>query len=296
MATDINSVDSEPGAAPSHSIRRPPVAHSLIAIRAIISRDVRSSVRHYPKLIANVLIPTVILIAVSGGSDGFRRALTEPYGTYVALSSYLLPGLVGLVLLLAGSQAAASLAAGRGTESLPFFFSAPLPRWLVIFAKLLAVALMAVVQTLAFLLAASVTGVDVDFYSWIAAVPAVILGAFMITVLIISVLSFLPAVGRRSVLILYVVFPTFFLSTSLYPIWRFTDGGADYLSFIVTVNPFTHVVELIRYASEGQLAVASLVVVLVIGASTFLLAVFGVSPRRNLGSWWRSGWRAGSGD
>lgn len=293
MATDINSVDSEPGTVTSPAIRRPSVVHRLIAIRAIVSRDVRSSVRHYPRLIANVLIPTVILVAVSGGSDGFRRALTEPYGTYVAFSSYLLPGLVGLVLLLAGSQAAALSAAGRGNESLSFFFSAPLPRWLVMFAKLLGVALMAVVQTLAFLLVARVTGVDVDLGVWIAAVPAVMIGAFMITSVIISVLSFLPAIGRWSALILYVVFPTFFLSTSLYPIWRFTDGGTDYLSIIVTGNPFTHVVELIRYASEGQLAIASLVVVLVIGASTFFLAVHGVNPRRNPGKWFRSGWSAG---
>ena len=293
MATDINSVDSETGTAFSPASRRAPLAHGLSAIRAIVSRDVRFSVRNYPRMIANILIPIVILVAVSGGSDGFRRALTEPYGTYVAFSSYLLPGLVGLVLLLAGSQAAVLLATGRGPASLPFFFSAPLPRWLVLLAKMLAVALMAVIQASTFLLVASLTGVDVDFFVWLAAVPAVMMGVFMITAVILFVVSRLPAAGRWSVLILYVVIPTFFLSTSLYPIWRFTDGGADYLSIIVTGNPFTHVVELIRYASEGQLAVASSAVVLAIGAVAFVLAVFGLNPRRSRGGWWRSGWGPG---
>ena len=295
MATDINSVESETGTAFSPPSRRAPLAHRVIAIRAIVSRDVRSSVRNYRRLIANILIPTVILVAVSGGSDGFRRALTEPYGTYVDFSSYLLPGLVGLIMLLAGSQAAASLVAGRGKASLPFFYSTPLPRWLVIFAKLLAVALMAVVQASVFLLAARLTGVDVDFVAWIAAIPAVMIGAFMITGAIISIASILPAASQWSVLILYVVIPTFFLSTSLYPIWRFTDGGTDYLSIIVTGNPFTHAVELIRYASEGQLAAVSMTVVLAIGALAFVLALFGINPRRNPGKWWQSGWGPGQG-
>jgi len=295
MATDITSVDPAPGKASSTVMRRP-VAHRLGAIRAIVSRDIRSSFRGYPKLIAAVLIPTVLLVAVAGGSDGFRRALTEPYGTYVAFSSYLLPGLVGLILLLTGSHAAVSIATGRDSEGLRIFMSAPLPRWLVVFAKLLAVALLVVVQASIFLLVASLTGVDVDFLAWLAAIPAVMIGVFMITAAIISLVAFLPSAGRRSALILYVVVPAFFLSTSLYPIWRFTDGGADYLSLIVTGNPFTHVVELIRYASEGQLSVASLAVVAGLGVLAFLSAVAGVNPRRNPAEWRRSGWGAGQED
>ncbi|MHA1559919.1 MAG: ABC transporter permease [Alphaproteobacteria bacterium] len=296
MATDIISVDTSPGTASSTATRRPPVAHKLVAICAIVSRDIRSSFRRYPRLIVTVLIPIVLLVAVTGGFDGFRRALTEPYGTYVAFSSYLLPGLVGLILLLTGSHAAASLAAGRGAGGLKFFLGTPLPRWLVMFAKLLAVALLAVVQTSIFLLVASLTGVDVDFFVWLAAIPAVMIGVFMITVVIISLIAFLPSAGRRSALILCVVVPAFFLSTSLYPIWRFTDGGADYLALIVTGNPFTHVVELIRYASEGQLSVASLIVVLGLGILSFLLAVAGVNPKRNSARWWRSGWGVGQED
>ena len=293
MATDFPSVDDAPGRAPvgEHVPRRSQTAHWLVAIGAIVWRDIAFSVRRCRGLIANVLISTVLLVAVTGGFDGFRRALTEPYGTYVAFSNYLLPGLIGLISLLAGSRAAGSLVAGRGAGSLQFFLVAPLPRWIGLFAKLLAVALLVVAQAVIFLLAASLIDVDVDFVPWLAAAPAVMLGVFMITAVSFALLVFLRAANRRSTATLYGAILVFFLSTALYPIWRFSDAEADYLAVIVAANPFTHVVELIRFASEGQLAVASLVVVVGVSALAFALAVIGIDPKRNPHHLLRTGWQ-----
>ena len=49
----------------------------------------------------------------------------------------------------------------------------------------------------------------------------------------------------------FVIFPMFFASSALYPLWRIEESS-PLLYEICRVNPFTHVVELIRFALYGQ--------------------------------------------
>ena len=55
----------------------------------------------------------------------------------------------------------------------------------------------------------------------------------------------------------FVIFPMFFASSALYPLWRLRESSV-LLHDIAAANPFTHAVELIRFAlyRAGQLAVA----------------------------------------
>ena len=49
----------------------------------------------------------------------------------------------------------------------------------------------------------------------------------------------------------FVMFPMFFFSSALYPLWRLREGGSELLYEISLINPFTHAVELIRFALYG---------------------------------------------
>jgi hypothetical protein len=55
----------------------------------------------------------------------------------------------------------------------------------------------------------------------------------------------------------FVIFPMFFASTALYPLWRMAESST-LLHDICAVNPFTHAVELIRFRTlrTGQSPVA----------------------------------------
>jgi ABC-2 type transport system permease protein len=70
----------------------------------------------------------------------------------------------------------------------------------------------------------------------------------------------------------------FFLSSALYPLWKLREAGADAIYWIALVNPFTHAVELIRFAAYGQLNAVALAVVAGVGGAAFLLAVRGYNP------------------
>ena len=45
----------------------------------------------------------------------------------------------------------------------------------------------------------------------------------------------------------FVIFPMFFLSSALYPLWKMAESSA-LLRDICAANPFTHAVEMIRFA------------------------------------------------
>jgi ABC-2 type transport system permease protein len=80
----------------------------------------------------------------------------------------------------------------------------------------------------------------------------------------------------------FVIFPMFFISPALYPLWKLEESGASVIHFLATWNPFTHAVEAIRFALHGQLAVHSLAIVVGCLAVFFLLAAWGYDPQRGL--------------
>ena len=58
----------------------------------------------------------------------------------------------------------------------------------------------------------------------------------------------------------FVIFPMFFASSALYPLWRVQEGS-PLLYYVCQANPFTHAVELTRFALYGQVNWVSLAVV-----------------------------------
>jgi len=54
----------------------------------------------------------------------------------------------------------------------------------------------------------------------------------------------------------FVIFPMFFASSALYPIWRVQEAS-PFLYYVCQFNPLTHAVELIRFALHGKLNLVS---------------------------------------
>ena len=78
----------------------------------------------------------------------------------------------------------------------------------------------------------------------------------------------------------FVIFPMFFLSTALYPIWRLKESGADWLALLAQLNPFTYGVELIRFALYGKFDWVAAIVVIGCALAFFLGATYGYDPQR----------------
>jgi ABC-2 type transport system permease protein len=78
----------------------------------------------------------------------------------------------------------------------------------------------------------------------------------------------------------FVIFPMFFLSTALYPLWKMQESS-ELLAWLCRVNPFTHAVELIRFALYGQLNLPALGWTVLALIVFFGLAVWGYEPARS---------------
>jgi ABC-2 type transport system permease protein len=73
----------------------------------------------------------------------------------------------------------------------------------------------------------------------------------------------------------------FFASSALYPLWRVQEGS-PMLATVCEFNPFTHAVELIRFALYGKMDWLSLAVVAGCTAAFMISAIFAYDPSRGL--------------
>ena len=80
----------------------------------------------------------------------------------------------------------------------------------------------------------------------------------------------------------FVIFPMFFISSALYPLWRLIDNGALYVYYIAKLNPFTYGVEMVRAASLGNFYLDGFLVCLTCTLIFLFLAVRGYNPQSNI--------------
>ena len=132
----------------------------LIALRAIVWRAALRFVPQRGRVFAALVRPLVWLLVFAAG---FRAALglsiIPPYQTYITYEVYIVPGLCGMILLFNGMQSSLSLVYDREMGSMRLLLTSPLPRWWLLFCKLLAGTVISILQAYAFLGIAAAYGI-----------------------------------------------------------------------------------------------------------------------------------------
>src|SRR5258707_5302749 len=136
----------------------------------------------------------------------------------------------------------------------------PLPRWYLLSCKLLAGTAVSLLQVYAFLLIAWFWDISPPPIGYLTVLPALILSGLMLGSLGMLISSGIKQLENFAGVMNFVIFPMFFASSALYPLWR-GDAGWPMLYYVCELNPFTHAVELVRFALYGQLNVVALAVV-----------------------------------
>ena len=79
--------------------------HALRALRAITTREVIKFALQSGRLVSALVRPLLWLAVFAAGfRNVFGVAIVEPYDTYIPYDVYIVPGLVGMVLLFNGMQ------------------------------------------------------------------------------------------------------------------------------------------------------------------------------------------------
>jgi len=250
------------------------------AFRGVAMREMLRFFRQRERFLAALVRPLVWLVVFAAG---FRAALglsiEPPYQNYTTYEVYIVPGLMGMVQLFNGMQSSLSMVYDREMGSMRLLLTAPLPRWFLLLAKLSAGVFVSLLQVYAFLVITRVYGIYLPLDGFLYVLPVLILTGLMLGALGLLLSSVITQIENFAGVMNFVIFPMFFLSTALYPLWKMAESS-PILERICAYNPFSHAVELLRFALYGQFNLQSFVVVAACTAVFFVSAVWRFNPSR----------------
>ena len=264
------------------SLPRLPLAGYAKCLAGIVWREGLRFLQQRGRFFSALVRPLVWLFIFAAG---FRAVLgvsiIPPYDTYVLYEVYVTPGLVAMIQLFNGLQSSLSMVYDREVGAMRILLVSPFPRWFLLVSKLLAGVAVSLVQVYVFLLIAWFWEVEAPPLGYLTVLPALILTGLMLGAMGLLLSSAFRQLENFASVMNFVIFPMFFASSALYPLWRIREANAV-LYEICRFNPFTHAVELIRFALYGRLDWTSLAAVAGAGAVFLALAVIAYDPARGL--------------
>lgn len=252
----------------------------LASLNAIVKREALRFIHQRERFIAALVRPLVWLLVFAAG---FRAALglsiIPPYQTYITYETYIVPGLCGMVMLFNGMQSSLSLVYDREMGSMKLLLTSPLPRAWLLFCKLMGSTAISILQVYAFLATAAAFGIVMPAIGYLAVLPALIVAGLMLGALGLLLSSFIKQLENFAGVMNFVIFPMFFLSSALYPLWKMAESS-ELLYTLCALNPFTQAVELIRFALYFEFNGLALFWSLIATIVFTLLALWGYNPSR----------------
>ncbi len=254
----------------------------LRCLQGILVREVLRFVHQRERFFGALVRPLVWLFIFAAG---FRSVLgisiIPPYQTYILYEEYIVPGLATMILLFSGMQSSLSMVYDREMGSMRMLMVSPFPRWYLLFCKLIAGSLVSIAQVYLFLGIAWFWEVEPPLFGYLLVFPALLLASLMLGALGLLLSSAIKQLENFAGVMNFVIFPMFFASSALYPLWRIRDSSVI-LYEICRFNPFTHAVELIRFSLYGEINWTALFVV--VGSLLLFMAgaLVGYDPARGL--------------
>ena len=242
---------------------------------AITTRDLRRVRRQPSRLLGGVARPFVWLLLVATGYNSIAQL---PSG--IPYREFVYPGVLVMACLFGGALTAVSTVYDREFGMLRLMLASPAGSGAVLLGRTLSATVMGVTQALVVLAAAPFI-VDVSPSRLLLVFGALVLASAVSAVLGLMVASRLRSVENFAGIINVLLFPLLFLSGALYPAARLPRP----LALFASVNPVTHMVELVRRAlgQSTEFPLAMNVAVLVGSAvAAFALAAVFFDPEARL--------------
>jgi len=121
--------------------------------------------------------------------------------------------------------------------------------------------------------------IEPPMIGYLTVIPALFLSGMMLGALGMFLSSAIKQLENFAGVMNFVIFPMFFASSALYPLWKIRESS-EILFYFCSYNPFTHAVELIRFSLYGQLNEKSLIFVFIFLLIFLMLAIYGYDPSK----------------
>lgn len=251
-------------------------------LNGVVKREALRWLQQRGRFISALVRPLVWLVIFAAGFHFVLGvSIIPPYETYVPYEVYIAPGLLAMIQLFNGMQSSLSMVYDREMGSMKTLMVSPLPRWFLLTCKLLAGVAVSVVQAYIFLAIAWFWEIDPPLLGYLAVLPALVLSGLMLGALGLVLSSFIKQLENFAGVMNFVIFPMFFASSGLYPLWRVKESSLT-LWWICQINPFTSATELIRFALYLEFNLQAAAILLGYLAVFMALAVVGYDPGRGL--------------
>lgn len=254
--------------------------HATRAFLAILAREMLRFVQQKGRFFSALVRPLIWLIVFAAG---FRAALglsiIPPYKTYITYDVYVVPGLIGMIQLFAGMQNSLSMVYDREMGSMRVLLSTPLPRSYLLLARMLSGTFVSIIQVYAFVIIAMLLGTRLPVPGLILMFPVLILTGMTLSALGMFLSSWIKQLENFAGVMNFLIFPMFFMSSALYPLWRMREGSVTIYE-LCRLNPFTYIVELIRFTMYREPNLLALGIVVVTFLVFGIAALVGYTPAR----------------
>jgi len=258
------------------------LAQYAICFRGIVWREALRFLHQRERFISALVRPMVWLFIFA---VGFRQVLgvsiMPTYDVYVLYEVYITPGLLAMIQLFNGMQSSLSMVYDREMGNMRTLLVSPIPRWYLLVSKLLAGTAVSLLQVYAYLAIAWLWDVEPPPLGYLTVLPALALSGLMLGALGMLMSSLIKQLENFAGVMNFVIFPMFFASSALYPLWRVKESS-PLLFYVCEFNPFTHAVELIRFALYCQVNWLSLAVVTGCTAVFLVAAILAYDPARGM--------------
>ena len=249
---------------------------TLLALQALLERDIRAVLRSRSQLYSSLLLPLAVLAILGGGVSGGLNPDSSLIrgGDY---TSFLVPGVITMTAVFSSTFSSASYYRDKDSGLLRVLLASPHRGWVILVGRSLAGILIGTAQALLVLLiAAVIPSVDLGWQQGIGlGIVFAFIAILLLNLLLAGVAQFLSTrIGTMAgfhLVMNLVLFPLFFLSGAFFPL---ADVPA-WLQVLGRLNPLSYAVDFLHivvYADsrDGYYGLGQDIPVLV-GVATILL-------------------------
>src|SRR5579863_7138197 len=277
IADDLALTEAIRVAVPERSVR-----HDLRAVSIVWRRELIRFRTDRLRAVTSLVQPVLFLFVLG---TGLSRLASRGLPAGVDFRTFIYPGVLAMSVLFTSIFSAASIVWDREFGFLREMLVAPVRRWAIVVGKCLGGATVATFQGIIFLALAGVAHVPYDPTLLLVLAGELLLLSFTLTAFGVMMAARIKQIQAFMALTQMVVLPLFFLSGALYPL----NGLPGWLTVLTRIDPLTYIVDPMRSAVFGHLAVSPLAVqtlspgitwfgwVVPLGLSLAMVAVMGAA-------------------
>lgn len=238
------------------------------ALSVMWHRQVKEFLRNKQRIVVTLVQPVLFLIAFGYGFGANYETLSG-----VSYIQYLIPGIVGMTILMSATTSGTSLIWDKKFGFLKETLVAPVSRTQLLFGRCLGGATTSIVQGIAVLFLGYSLGFKIEDWTFF---PLALLAMFFVA-LFFSLLGTVLATKFDDMhsfpaIMNLLMMPMMFLSSAFFSV----ENYPKVLQYVVKINPFEYCVRLIRYLVSG----VETNLWIDVGVLSFLIILFGA-----IGTW-----------